>query len=135
MGIQGIWTDLESHVGFWCGCFPAVSSFIRLIVQRTCSSNGGCGKSQKALGQTQNYDRRGSGADALENVWMSIKDRYALSGTGIGQNSDSQVAIMACSDATELEDLRPGHFHVETEFSVSFGPVGPRQKKEHSPIT
>src|SRR5688572_15079532 len=29
MSTIGLWTDLEGHVGLWCGCFPAFQPILR----------------------------------------------------------------------------------------------------------
>ncbi|KAI1408477.1 hypothetical protein F5Y13DRAFT_194340 [Hypoxylon sp. FL1857] len=41
----GIWTNIEGHVGLWCGCFPALQPILRIVpdklkVLSTMSSNG-----------------------------------------------------------------------------------------------
>ncbi|KAI1140510.1 hypothetical protein F5Y05DRAFT_320236 [Hypoxylon sp. FL0543] len=41
----GIWTNLEGHVGLWCGCFPALQPILRVVpdklkVHSTMSNNG-----------------------------------------------------------------------------------------------
>ncbi|KAI0601403.1 hypothetical protein F4775DRAFT_589622 [Biscogniauxia sp. FL1348] len=34
MATLGIWTNLEGHIGLWCGCFPALQSLLRSISHR-----------------------------------------------------------------------------------------------------
>ncbi|KAI0833147.1 hypothetical protein F5Y06DRAFT_183069 [Hypoxylon sp. FL0890] len=41
----GIWTNLEGHVGLWCGCFPALQPILRIVpdklkVRSTLGSHG-----------------------------------------------------------------------------------------------
>lgn len=31
MSTIGLWTDLEGHVGLWCGCFPAFQPILRSL--------------------------------------------------------------------------------------------------------
>ncbi|KAI5861275.1 hypothetical protein GGS23DRAFT_160992 [Durotheca rogersii] len=31
MATLGIWTNLEGHVGLWCGCFPALQPILRVL--------------------------------------------------------------------------------------------------------
>lgn len=31
MSTIGLWTDLEGHVGLWCGCFPAFQPILRAL--------------------------------------------------------------------------------------------------------
>lgn len=69
------------------------------------------GKYQEMPGHVQRYSRCASKTGVREGV--SKKNRYVISGAGAGQNTDSQVATIACSDATELD----GSVHVETEIS------------------
>lgn len=112
MGIQGIWTDLETHVGFWCCCFPAVSSIPPLIAKKLslCST----AKSQKTPSSVQTHGTRVPGPSARDSGWRSKTSKtngYVMSGTGVDRDSDSQEAGMPCSDATELDDFRPGRVH------------------------
>lgn len=118
IAINGIWSDLEAHVGLWCSCFPAISAIVRVVSYKL-----GFRSNIKSQPTASNAGYYGNpGASARANQWKYAKDGYVMSGTGIDKDSDSQRAIVAHGGGTELRNLQEGHIYKHTEFSVQSQP-------------
>ncbi|KAI1396418.1 hypothetical protein F4819DRAFT_134668 [Hypoxylon fuscum] len=72
----GIWTNLEGHVGLWCGCFPALQPLLRImpgkIRRSTTNSNGNYttfkqGTQSRLSRVNEGYHRTGSSAGDVDN--------------------------------------------------------------------
>src|SRR5690348_5685448 len=90
----GVWTDLESHAGFWCGCFPSMQPIIRII-----------GFKLGFRSKLNSYNKNTSGHtgpnshDVTASAAARSKNGYLRSGSGVDtdtdlQGSDSQKGIM-----------------------------------------
>lgn len=115
MAINGIWSDLEAHVGFWCSCFPAISAILRVVSYKL-----GLRSTMKSQPTTSHVGYYGQqGASTRGSRWKpATKDGYLQSGTGIDKDSDSQRAIVAQPTGMELHDLQEGQIYKHTEFCV-----------------
>ena len=115
MATIGVWTDLESHVGFWCGCFPSLQPIIRVVAFKlglrsalssyphTKGNTGASKRAANASGTTRSksgYLRNGSGVDV---------DAEASDG-------NSQVCIVPSPNEYELGKY--GEIRKETVVSV-----------------
>ncbi|KAH8681965.1 hypothetical protein BX600DRAFT_544420 [Xylariales sp. PMI_506] len=103
MSFNGIWTDLESHIGFWCSCFPAFSSILRIVSYKLGLRSEL--KSQRSGANPGSYAVQGS-----QRRWQSIKD-------AADNDNDSQRAIVAANH--ELQDIQHGGIRKQMNFSVS----------------
>ncbi|KAI1462552.1 hypothetical protein F4805DRAFT_452379 [Annulohypoxylon moriforme] len=86
MPFLGIWTNLEGHVGLWCGCFPALQPLLRMVPGKLRSiSNRGGQQNEKIRHNTTKttcegsveYRNEGDGESqrGIVSVEMGIGDR------------------------------------------------------------
>lgn len=130
MATIGVWTDLESHVGFWCGCFPSLQPIIRIVafklgLRSALSSYPTKGPKSASKGVT-------SAAGGMRS-----KSGYLRNGSGIdvdGDNSDgnnSQVGIVPSPQEYELGKY--GEIRKETTVTIQVKEQDPkRSKREES---
>lgn len=101
MATIGVWTDLESHVGFWCGCFPSLQPIIRTVAfklglrsalnsyptGKPTSNSKGLSSASAAIRSKGGYFRNGSGIDVDAEITdtnnsqegiMSIPNNYEM---------------------------------------------------------
>lgn len=115
MAINGVLTDLEGHVGLWCGCFPAISSIIKLVSDKL---GAGSGRG------TKNTQSQHIAYTTSRNNWKSQERGYEMMNMGVeGGDGDSQRAIMRVAageaDAGGSVDHEGRGIYKETEFTVS----------------
>ncbi|KAH7134480.1 hypothetical protein B0J13DRAFT_560515 [Dactylonectria estremocensis] len=115
MATIGVWTDLESHVGFWCGCFPSFQPIIRTVAfklglrsalnsyptGKPTSNSKGLSSASAAIRSKGGYLRNGSGID----VDADISD-----------TNNSQEGIM--SGPNNYEMGKYGEIHKETTVTI-----------------
>lgn len=110
MATIGIWTDLEGHVGLWCGCFPALQPILRIVSYKL-GLRSHLQSNQKSSGQYPRQYGYGSGV----NKSGTRKSGYVRNGSGVDregagtdEDGDSQRAIIIQTGGImELKELEP----------------------------
>jgi hypothetical protein len=116
MSTIGVWTDLESHVGFWCGCFPALQPLLRLAAFKLGLRTSLDSSNKKSGGNTGATSRNRTGSMATRS-----RTGYMRKGSGIDvdaetNDSDSQRGIVS---PTEFEMGKYGEIRKQTDVTVS----------------
>jgi len=120
MATIGIWTNLEDHVGLWCGCFPAMQPILRIVSYKLgLRSNlvSGQGTSDK-YGGSRGGGRSGTG---LKSGTGGTRNGYVKNGDGVDEtDSDSQRAIIFKKGSNmELHVLDTGSgIHKTTDIEI-----------------
>lgn len=97
MSTIGIWTDLEGHVGLWCGCFPALQPVLRWFLTSIGASRLLSSYKQTAYGQSNKPDGGSKGWNKSNAIPLSSGPRRT-------HNDDSsQKGIFG--DDMELNDV------------------------------
>lgn len=112
MSINGVLTDLEGHIGLWCGSFPAVSSIIKLITDKL-----------RAGSRENNTTQSKHSVYTVSRLTRKKHEReYEMNNLFVeGEDCDSQRAMVAATDedaGDSTDDERRG-IQKETEFIVS----------------
>ena len=124
MATIGVWTDLESHVGFWCGCFPSLQPIIRTVsfklglrsalnsypTGKPTSNSKGLTSASAAVRSKGGYLRNGSGIDVDADI---------------GDANNSQEGIM--SGPNNYEMGKYGEIHKETTVTIHVKDDGSKQ--------
>jgi hypothetical protein len=119
MTTLGVWTDVEGHVGLWCGCFPAMQPILRILSYRL-----GIRSQLMSKGTIDRYRGAGdskSGTKGLSSGnWRGTKNGYMRNGSGTDgpDDSDSTRAITESkkgidyADDVELNEIGHGRSRV-----------------------
>ncbi|KAI0108322.1 hypothetical protein F4814DRAFT_451603 [Daldinia grandis] len=83
MPVLGIWTNLESHIGLWCGCFPALQAILRV---------GPCSSNRFNVASTASGNGNQNGKDTGNNGMNKVYGRDGESRSAV--DSESQRAIV-----------------------------------------
>jgi hypothetical protein len=99
MATIGVWTDLEGHVGLWCGCFPALQPVIRVLTYKLGLRSNLDSYADKPTAPSNTYGAQ-QGSRAMK------KQGYLHQGSGIDKDgdNDSQKEIWTGNDVGRLTD-------------------------------
>ncbi|KAI0885541.1 uncharacterized protein GGS22DRAFT_187826 [Annulohypoxylon maeteangense] len=86
MPFLGIWTNLEGHVGLWCGCFPALQPLLRMVPDQFRGTTNGSVQQNEKIGHNATKTIRegsveyrnevdGESQRGIVSVEMGIGDR------------------------------------------------------------
>ncbi|KAH8588625.1 hypothetical protein B0O99DRAFT_356819 [Bisporella sp. PMI_857] len=115
MSTIGLWTDLEVHVGLWCGCFPALQPILRQISFKL-------GWRSKITSYGERSGKK-TGATSGNTVVVSgnrfNKHGYIHNGSGIDMETDADSQKAIVSDDKDSYELNPmGKIRKQTELVV-----------------
>ncbi|KAB5518048.1 hypothetical protein GE09DRAFT_1230721 [Coniochaeta sp. 2T2.1] len=140
MATIGIWTDLEGHVGLWCGCFPALQPVLRLVSYklglRSDLISGKAATGEKYGSRSSNRRngsglKSGGGGSGGGTGTGTMRNGYVKSGDGVDEtDSESQRAIVVGKGSeVELGSLERGvGIHKTTEIDMRVGPKRPGER-------
>jgi hypothetical protein len=108
----GLWTDLEGHVGLWCGCFPALQPILRAFLSSVGASR-----------LLSSYKNNGYGAYANNKPAVSASKGWRRSNAIplSSQQKDTQIHAMKDDNSSQkgIIDNDSEGFEMDTRIHAS----------------
>lgn len=126
MGLNGVWSDLEAHVGLWCCCFPAMAAIVRLMSYKLGLRSSL--HTQPTGSNVKYYAGDNASSNKRKSQWRGTpKDGFVTNGTGVDNDTDSQRAMVAIDSdgGSELKDLEQGKIYKKVDVNIDRKPKGP----------
>lgn len=114
MSTIGQWTDLEGHVGLWCGCFPALQPILRSFLSSIGASRLLSSYKNTRTGGPSGYNangyanKSGSGKPATGPRGWNKSNAIPLSGGGGAEEFDASSQKGIIRDNYELGRMEQG---------------------------
>ncbi|ETS83901.1 hypothetical protein PFICI_05777 [Pestalotiopsis fici W106-1] len=117
MATIGLWTDLEGHIGLWCGCFPALQPVLRIVSYRLGLRSSPLSYGDRPTGQSGQPVGHLSGA----NSRTRSRGQYLRKGSGVDlegldSDTDSQKGMVEQNEGLG-RDMELGEMHKKTNVS------------------
>jgi hypothetical protein len=115
MGVIGVWSNIETNVGLWCCCFPALQPLIQGAARRLGISSSAAGSSPKHSSPhgASGASGGGQGSNHIRTIGQrslraAPRDPNAIDTDSDDNSSERRIVAVGDKEAVELRDLERG---------------------------